>query len=77
MVAQASPDSYTLLMPNPGSSAINLALRAKTPCRPEDFASVTLLGWSPIMLLTSATLPAANLNELMAIARAKPGQLPG
>jgi tripartite-type tricarboxylate transporter receptor subunit TctC len=77
IVARASPDGYTLLMTNPGSNAINFALRAKTPYRPEDFASVTLLGWSPIMLLTSAAFPAANMNELIAIARAKPGQLSG
>ncbi|MFN9155181.1 MAG: tripartite tricarboxylate transporter substrate-binding protein, partial [bacterium] len=77
IVARASPDGYTLLMTNPGSNAINFALRAKTPYRPEDFASVTLLGWSPIMLLTSAAFPAANMNELIAIARSKPGQLSG
>ncbi len=77
IVARASPDGYTLLMTNPGSNAINFALRAKTPYRPEDFASVTLLGWSPIMLLTSATFPAASMNELIAIAKAKPGQLTG
>jgi len=36
-----------------------------------------LLGWSPIMLLTSAAFPAANMNEPIAIATAKPGQLTG
>ncbi|MCE2950153.1 MAG: tripartite tricarboxylate transporter substrate binding protein, partial [Betaproteobacteria bacterium] len=77
IVARSIPDGYTLLMTNPGSNAINFALRAKTPYRPEDFASVTLLGWSPIMLLTSAAFPATNMNELIAIARAKPGQLSG
>jgi tripartite-type tricarboxylate transporter receptor subunit TctC len=77
IVARPLPDGYTLLMTNPGSNAINFALRAKTPYRPEDFASVTLLGWSPIMLLTSAAFPATNMNELIAIARSKPGQLTG
>lgn len=77
IVARASPDGYTLLLTNPGSNAMNFALRAKTPYRPEDFASVTLLGWSPIMLLTSATFPATSLKDLVAMAKAKPGQLSG
>ncbi|HSQ05493.1 MAG TPA: tripartite tricarboxylate transporter substrate binding protein [Burkholderiales bacterium] len=77
IVAKATPDGYTLLMTNPGSNAINFALRTKTPYRPEDFAPVTLLGWSPIMLVTSATFPAATMKELIAMAKAKPGQLSG
>ncbi len=77
IVAKARPDGYTLLLTNPGSNAINFALRAKTPYQPDDFAPVTLLGWSPIMLLTSATFPASNMNELIALAKARPGQLSG
>ena len=77
IVARATPDGYTLLLTNPGSNAMNFALRAKTPYQPDDFASVTLLGWSPIMLLTSATFPATTLKELIAMAKAKPGQLSG
>ena len=77
IVAKAAPDGYTLLMTNPGSNAINFALRAKTPYKADDFAPVTLLGWSPIMLLTSATFPASSMKELIAQAKAKPGQLSG
>lgn len=77
IVAKATPDGYTLLMTNPGSNAINFALRARTPYKPEDFAPVTLLGWSPIMLVTSASFPATSLKELVAMAKAKPGQLSG
>jgi tripartite-type tricarboxylate transporter receptor subunit TctC len=77
IVAKAIPDGYTLLMTNPGSNAINFALRTKTPYKAEDFAPVILLGWSPIMLVTSASFPAANVKELIAMAKAKPGQLSG
>ena len=77
IVAKAPPDGYTLLMTNPGSNAINFALRTITPYKAADFASVTLLGWSPIMLLTSATFPASSMKELIAQAKAKPGQLSG
>ncbi len=77
IVAKAAPDGYTLLMTNPGSNAINFALRAKTPYKQEDFAEVILLGWSPIMMVTSATFPVTGVKELIALAKAKPGQLSG
>jgi tripartite-type tricarboxylate transporter receptor subunit TctC len=77
IVAKAAPDGYTLLMANPGSNAINFALRSKTPYKPEDFAPVGLLGWSPIMLVASASFPANSLKDVIALARAKPGQLTG
>jgi tripartite-type tricarboxylate transporter receptor subunit TctC len=77
IVAKATPDGYTLLMTNPGSNAINFALRTRTPYKPDDFAPVSLLGWSPIMLVTSASFPAATMKELIAMAKAKPGELSG
>ena len=77
IVAKATPDGYTLLLTNPGSNAINFALRTRTPYKPEDFTPVALLGWSPIMLVTSATFPATNVAELVALAKARPGQLSG
>jgi tripartite-type tricarboxylate transporter receptor subunit TctC len=77
IVAKAMPDGYTLLLANPGSNAINFALRTKTPYKPADFAPVSLLGWSPIMLVTSASFPANGVKDVIAMARAKPGQLTG
>jgi tripartite-type tricarboxylate transporter receptor subunit TctC len=74
-VAKAAPDGYTILMTNPGSNAINFALRAKTPYSNDDFAHVILLGWSPIMLLTNATFPAMNVTEMTALAKLRPGHL--
>jgi tripartite-type tricarboxylate transporter receptor subunit TctC len=77
IVAKATADGYTMLMTNPGSNAINFALRAKTPYRNEDFAHVILLGWSPIMLVTGASFPAKSVSDVVAMAKAKPGQLSG
>lgn len=77
IVARSTADGYTLLLANPGANAINFSLRAKTPYRAEDFAPVILLGWSPIMLVTSATFPAAGVKDVIALAQAKPGQLSG
>ncbi|MGH8617942.1 MAG: Bug family tripartite tricarboxylate transporter substrate binding protein [Burkholderiales bacterium] len=75
IVARATPDGYTLLMANPSSNAINFAMRAKSPYAQSDFDPVVLLGWSPIMIVTTASLPANNMKELVALAKAKPGQL--
>ena len=77
IVAKSTPDGYTLLMTNPGSNAINFALRTRTPYKEEDFSHVGLLGWSPIMLVTSATFPAAGVKDVIAMAKARPGQLSG
>ena len=75
IVAKATPDGYTLLMANPGSNAINFALRAKTPYRPEDFAPVILLGWSPITLVVGPAFSGGSVKEVVAQAKARPGQL--
>ncbi len=77
IVARALPDGYTLLLANPSSNAINFALRAKGPYQPDDLAPVVLLGWSPIMLVTSAALPASGVKDVIALAKTKPGQLSG
>jgi tripartite-type tricarboxylate transporter receptor subunit TctC len=75
IVAKAQPNGYTMLMANPGANAINFALRTKTPYRAEDFAAVSLLGWSPILLVTSAGFPANGVTDIINMAKARPGQL--
>jgi tripartite-type tricarboxylate transporter receptor subunit TctC len=75
IVAKAQPNGYTMLMANPGANAINFALRTKTPYRAEDFAAVSLLGWSPILLVTSAGFPANGVKDIINMAKARPGQL--
>ena len=75
IVAEGSPNGYTMLMANPGANAINFALRNKTPYRAEDFSAVSLLGWSPILLVTSAGFPANGVKDIITMAKARPGQL--
>lgn len=77
IVAKSAPDGYTLLLTNPGSNAINFALRTRTPYKADDFTHVSLLGWSPIMLVTSTTFPATGVEDVIAMAKVKPGQLSG
>ena len=76
LVAAATPDGYTLLVADTPQTAINLALYAKLPYDTlRDFAPVSIIGTSTQFLTAHASLPASNLNELIALARAKPGQL--
>jgi tripartite-type tricarboxylate transporter receptor subunit TctC len=75
-VARAAPDGYTLLMGTTGTHTTNPAVFSKLPYDPlRDFAPVSLVAESPFLLLVHPSLPVANLKELIAFARARPGQL--
>lgn len=74
-VAKAAPDGYTLLVAN-NSLTANLALYRKLPYDPfRDFAPVAMGATSPNMILTHPALPAKTVADLIALARAKPGEL--
>ena len=76
LVARAAADGYTLLVADTPQTAINLALYAKLPYDTlRDFAPVSIIGTSTQFLTAHSSLPVSNLNELVALARAKPGQL--
>jgi len=74
-VARAAPDGYTLLMGTPGL-AINPSLYASLPFDPmKDFAPISLIGTVQNVLIVNPGLPAKNVGELIALAKAKPGKL--
>src|SRR5258708_16242214 len=74
--AQAAPDGYTLLVGTPSTHGTNVAVYTKLNYDPvRDFAPVALLGSSPLMLLTNPAFPAASVGDLLALARAKPGEI--
>ena len=76
LAATAAPDGYTLFMANIGSHAINPALYKKIPYDPiKDFAAVSLLGTTANILVVHPSTPVKNLQELISLAKAKPGQL--
>ncbi|MDB5811554.1 MAG: hypothetical protein JWN94_3676 [Betaproteobacteria bacterium] len=76
LAATADPDGYTLFLGSMGGLAHNPALRPNLPYNPaRDFAGVTLLATSPFILVVYPGLPANNVQELLALARAKPGTL--
>ena len=74
-VAKSVPDGYTLMMAQVGD-AISMSLYSKLPYNFErDFAPVSLVGRIPFILVVHPSLPAKNLQDLIALARAKPGTL--
>ena len=76
IVAKSAPDGYTLLMGSAGPLAINASLFAKMPFDPiKDLAPVTLAASTPNVLVVHPSLKAATVNELIALARAKPGEI--
>jgi tripartite-type tricarboxylate transporter receptor subunit TctC len=70
------PDGYTILMGAVSTHAINVTLYSKLPYDPlKDFAPITLITSVPNVLVLHPSVPAKNVNELIALAKAKPGQL--
>jgi tripartite-type tricarboxylate transporter receptor subunit TctC len=75
-VARAPADGHTLVMGTVGTHAINGSLYAKIPYdMVRDFAPVTLIASTPNLLVVNNDVPAKNVQELIALAKAKPGQL--
>ena len=74
--ARAAPDGYTLLLGNISTLGTNAATFAKLPYDPvADFAPVSLLALQPLVIAVHPSVPAQNLQELISLARAKPGVL--
>src|SRR4030081_1655943 len=73
-VARSVPDGYTLLF-NSSAFAINLALYQNPPYALRDFAAVSAFSESTNLLVVSAFLPARSLQEVLALARERPGAL--
>jgi tripartite-type tricarboxylate transporter receptor subunit TctC len=75
-VARAQPDGYTLMLGTPGPLAINPHVYANVSFRPEkDFAAVSYLADVPNVILTSPATGFKNMADVLAAARARPGQL--
>ena len=72
-VAKAAPDGYTLLI---GTNSTNAALKSLMKQLPYDqdkaFAPVAYMGSVPLIIAVHPDLPAKNLKELVALAKAKP-----
>ncbi|RYY77630.1 MAG: tripartite tricarboxylate transporter substrate binding protein, partial [Comamonadaceae bacterium] len=75
-VAKAAADGYTLLMGHTGTLSVNPFLYPKLPYDAERaFAPVAWVARVPNVLVVHASVPARSLKELVALAKARPGQL--
>jgi tripartite-type tricarboxylate transporter receptor subunit TctC len=73
-VAKSPADGYTLLF-NSAAFAVNLALYRNPPYALRDFAPVSVFSESVNLLIVSASLPVRTLQDLVAMARERPGSL--
>jgi tripartite-type tricarboxylate transporter receptor subunit TctC len=75
MAAKAAPDGYTLLLVSV-AHAFNPAMYKKLPYDPEKaFAPIGMVAAGPVALMVHPAVPVHTVNELIALAKAKPGQL--
>ena len=75
-VAKAAPDGYTLLVGASGQMTINPLILPKHPYDTvRDFAAITTLAQFPMVIAVNPAFPAKSLAELIALAKARPGEL--
>lgn len=75
-VAKADPDGYTLLLSSITTHGIGPHLYASLPYDPaKDFLPVILLAKLPLIMTVNASVPAKSVQEVIALAKAKPGEL--
>ena len=75
-VVKSAPDGYTLLVGADGQMVLNRVLYAKLPYDPvKDFAPIGRLSATPLVIAVHPSVPATSIAELIALAKAKPGEL--
>src|SRR5258707_3321241 len=76
LVAKAEPDGYTLLLGQSGPISISRAVYKSLPYDPvKDLAPITMTNSYPYVLVVNAKLPAASLQEFVALGKSKPGSM--
>lgn len=75
-VAKGEADGHTLLMANTGTMVINPAVYSKLPYQTlRDFTPIARTAQQPLVMLVNPAVPANSIAELVALAKARPGQL--
>lgn len=74
-VARSAPDGYTLLVGTQTTQAVVPAMYKTSYDGARDFTPMTVIATSPLLIVVHPSLPVKNVKELIALARARPGQL--
>ena len=75
-IAKSAPDGYTLYFCDATTHAINASLYTKLPYDSvKDFAFISLVASTPLLLVVNAALPVKSVPELIALAKSRAGQL--
>ena len=76
LAAKAPPDGYTLLLSNVATMAIIPNVQKKPPYDAlKDFEPISLLAQAPLLVVVHPSLPVKSMKELVALAKARPGQV--
>jgi tripartite-type tricarboxylate transporter receptor subunit TctC len=75
LVAKSTPDGHTLLMVTQTLINAQIMENRPFPVLAKDFAAVSLCATTPLVLVVNPSLPVKSLPELLALARARPGEL--
>jgi tripartite-type tricarboxylate transporter receptor subunit TctC len=75
LAAKSPADGYTLLFAFSGTHAVNPSIYSKMPFKESDFTPVIWLSSVPQLLVVHPSLPVRTVKDLIALAKAKPGQL--
>ncbi len=76
IAAHSPPDGYTLLLGNVATMAIIPTVQKKVPYDPlKDFTPISLIASAPLLVVVHPSVPVNSVKQLIALARAKPGQL--
>ena len=76
IVAKSPADGYTLMLGTSSSHAINVSTRKNLSYKPlQDFSAVSLVARVPMLMMSHPSVPVVNVRELIAFARARPGEL--
>lgn len=74
--AKSPPDGYTLLAGTTSALTMNVSVYEKVPYDPiTDFAPISIFGQSAFVLAVHPSVPAVNVKQFIAFAKARPGQL--
>src|SRR6266403_3668519 len=74
-VAKAAPDGYTIAISSAGALAISPSMEKVAYDTRKDFQAITLVAKVPEMLVVATNVPAKDMSELIALAKAQPGKL--